>query len=742
MKRIQRILSASLFVLAACTPGPTGPVSPPQAAVAPVASASSATPPAAPAPVAENPLLHASTLPFQYPPFDKIHDSDYAPAFEAGMADQLKEVAAITHNSEPPTFENTIVALERSGALLTRTSKVFFNLNAANTDDLMQKVETDMAPKLAAHQDAILLDPALFARVDAVYQQRDKLGLDAESAQLLDRYEKMFVRAGARLSDADKATLKKMNEELSTLTTRFRQNVLKATKNGAVVVDDVKELDGLSQEQIGAAAEAAKARGLAGKWVITLQNTTIQPPLEQMNNRALRERVFKASVARGDGGPEDTTAAVAQIVELRAKKAALLGYPNFAAWSLAEETAQTPEAVNKMLGELGPAALTKAKEEARDIQKQIDSDVKATHAKPLKLEPWDWAYYAAKVRKAHYDVDDAEVKPYFEMNRVLQDGVFYAAHELYGLTFQERKDLPVYQPDVRVYEVHDSDGSVVGLLLLDYFKRDNKQGGAWMDTLVDQSTLLGQKPVVINNLNIPKPADGQPALLTFDEVTTMFHEFGHALHGLLSATKYPTLSGINVPPDFGEFPSQFNEMWTRDPSVLAHFAKNYTTGAPMPKALFDKVLKAQNYGQGYATLEYVEAAMLDQSWHQIPAAKAPPAAKVMAFEADALKADHVAYAPVPPRYHTTYFNHIFGGGYEAAYYAYIWSEVLARDAGEWFREHGGLTRANGDRLRAMVLSRGRTKEPSVLFHDFYGKAPDIKPLLEYRGLTLPTTKKK
>jgi peptidyl-dipeptidase Dcp len=733
VKTTRPILTAALLLLAACTPGPSTTVTPPPPAAVPAAPASSSA--AIPAPAHVNPLLQASTLPYQYPPFDKIQDADFRPAFEEGMAAQRKEIDAIAHQAQAPTFDNTIVAMERSGQLLTRTSRIFNNLNASNTNDTMEKVETDMAPKLAAHQDAILLDPALFARVDALYQQRDKLGLDPESAQLLDRYERTFLRAGAKLADQDKATLKKINEELSSLTTQFRQNVLKATKNGAVVVDDVKELDGLSQEQIGAAAEAAKARGLEGKWVITLQNTTIQPPLEQMNNRALRERVFKASMARGVGGPEDTTSIIARIVELRAKKAALLGYPNYAAWSLAEETAGTTAAVNKMLGELAPAALAKAKQEAAELQKFIDAEAKAKKTKPFKLEPWDWAYYEAKVRKARFDLDDALVKPYFEMNRVLQDGVFYAAHELYGITFQERKDLPVYHPDVRVFEVREGNGTVIGLLLLDYFKRDNKQGGAWMDNFVDQSTLLDQRPVVTNNLNVPKAAAGQPALLTFDEVTTMFHEFGHALHGLLSASKYPLLSGTNVPPDFVEFPSQFNEMWTRDPKVIAHFAKHYVTGEPIPKALLDKVIASQGFGQGYATLEYLEAAMLDQSWHQIEPGKTPAADKVVAFDDQALAAAHVQYAPVPPRYHSTYFSHVFAGGYESAYYAYIWSEVLARDAGAWFNQRGGLTRANGDAFRAGILSRGRTQEPSVLFRTFYGKDPEIQPLLDYRGLS-------
>ncbi len=728
--------------LAACGSGaqaPAAATAPPTVAAAPAAPPPAPPPPAPPSPPAPevNPFLQPSALPFHLPPFDKIKDADYAPAFEAGMAEQRKESDTIARDSDPPTFDNTIVALERTGRTLTRVQKAFSNLNASNTDDAMEKVEAEMAPKLAAHQDAILLDAALFARVDAVYQRRGELGLDPESAQLVERYEDTFVRAGARLSEADKATLKKLNEELSSLSTRFRQNVLAATKDGAVVVDDVHQLDGLSQEQIGAAAEAAKARGLDGQWVIGLQNTTIQPPLAQMKNRALRERVFRASVMRGRGGATDNTGVVSRIVELRAKKAALLGYPNFAAYALSEETAGTPAAVNRILDQLAPVALTKAREEAAGIQAQIRADARAAHSSPFTLAPWDWAFYAQQVRKVRFSFDDAQVKPYFEMNRVLQDGVFFAAHELYGITFTERHDLPVYQPDVRVFEVRDADGSTIGLLLLDYFKRDSKQGGAWMDTFVDQSTLLGDKPVVINNLNVPRPAPGAPALLTFDDVTGMFHEFGHGLHGLLSAVKYPLLSGAGVPPDFAEFPSQFNEMWSREPAVLAHFAKHYQTGEPLPRALLDKILAAKDYGQGYATLEYLAASLVDQSWHQIPLASVPPAARVMAFEDAALARHRVAYPPVPPRYHTTYFSHVFAGGYEAGYYAYIWSEVLARDAGAWFHAHGGLSRAAGDTFRARILSRGRTKEPSVLFEEFYGHPPDIKPLLEYRGLTLP-----
>jgi peptidyl-dipeptidase Dcp len=726
MRYLPWILAIPFVALAACGPHPGGPQSKPATGTKTAG--------------VENPFFHESTLPYYMPPFDKIKDADFMPAFEKGMADERQEIQAIAHDSAPPTFDNTIVAMERSGRLLTRVSKAFMNLNTSNTDEAMQKIETEMAPKLAAQRDAILLDPALFARVDAVYQKRAELGLDPESAQLLERYERMFVRAGARLSATDKAKLKKINQELSKLTTRFRQNVLAATKDGAVVVSDAKQLDGLSAEQIGAAAQAAKARGLDGKWVISLQNTTIQPPLAQLKNRALRRRIFEASVARANGGAHDNTAIISKIVELRAEKAVLLGAPTYAAWALAEETAGTPEAVHGMLAQLAPAALAKAKQETADIKRQIEAAAKADKVEPIELEPWDWAFYAQRARQASFDFSDDQVKPYFEMNRVLKDGVFYAANALYGITFKQRKDLPVYDPDVRVFEVFNADGSSIGLLLLDYYKRDNKQGGAWMDNFVDQSFLLDRKPVIINNLNISKPAPGKPALLTFDEVTTMFHEFGHGLHGLFSAVKYPLLSGTNVPPDFVEFPSQINEMWAREPAVLAHFAKHYKTGAPMPQALLDKVLKSQTYGQGYATLEYLEAAMLDQAWHMLAPGKAPKPAAVMAFEQQALAADQVAYPPVPPRYHSPYFTHIFNIGYQAAYYAYIWSEVLARDGGAWFHAHGGMTRANGDAFRAKILSKGRTEEPSVLFEHFYGGKPDIKPLLEYRGLTLPESK--
>jgi len=683
----------------------------------------------------DNPFAQPSPLPYQLPPFDRIHDSDYRPAFIAGMAAQRAEVDTIAHDPQPPSFGNTIVALERSGRLLDRVSTAFFVLNQSNGDDEMLKIESEMAPKLAEHQDAISLDPALFVRIESLYRQRTQLTLDPESRQLLERYHAQFLRAGARLSDSDKQQLRKFNQQLSSLTTQFRQNVLKATRDGAVVIEEPALLKGLSAEQIGAAASAAKARGLDGKWVIALQNTTTQPVLDQLQDRSLRQRIYQASISRCNGGSNDNTHIIAQIVKIRAERARLLGYANHAAYTLEDETAATPKAADDMLRQVNGAALQSARQEAADIQRDIDTEAAAAHRGGFKLQPWDWQYYSEQVRKAKYDFDVAQVRPYFELNRVLQDGVFYVAHELYGLTFKERHDLPLYQADVRVFEVFDADGSPLALFLGDYYARDNKQGGAWMNNLVAQSKLLGFQAVVANNLNIPKPAAGAPTLLTFDEVTTLFHEFGHALHGMFSNVEYPLLSGTNVPPDFVEYPSQFNEMWAREPSVVAHFARDYQSGKPMPQALLEQVIAAQKFDQGYLTTEYTDAAQIDMAWHEITPAQAPAAGEVMAFEDAALKRDGADYAPVPPRYHSPYFLHIFAGdSYAAGYYAYLWSEILARDTGAWIHSHGGLTRANGDYLRTKILSRGRTMEPGVLFQQFYGGPPDIKPLLEYRGL--------
>ena len=689
--------------------------------------------------MAANPFAEPSTLPFQLPPFDRIHDSDYLPAFEAGMSAQLREVAAIAHNPQPPTFENTIVALERSGQLLDRVQTTFSNLNACNTDPQMQRIDTEMSPRLTAQRDAIFLDPALWTRVDALYAKRAALHLDPESLQLLTRYHTLFVRAGARLSPENQARLRELNKQISSLSTRFKQNVLKATTEGAVVVDNAADLDGLSKEQIGAAAQAATARGLQGKWLIALQNTTNQPMLAQLTNRALRERIYKASINRATGGATDNRPVIAQLVKLRAERAALLGYPSHAAYELEDESAGTPEAVRDMIGQVAPSALARAREEAADMQKLIDAQAAAAGTARFALQPWDWFFYAEQVRKARYAFDQASVAPYLELDHVLKDGVFYAAHQLYGLTFKERHDLPVYHKDVRVFEVYDADGKPLALFLADYFARDNKQGGAWMTGYVAQSRLFQRKPVVANHLNIPKPQPGQPVLLTFDEVTTMFHEFGHAVHGMLSNVHYPLLSGTAVPRDFVEYPSQYNEMWAREPAVVANYARHYKTGQPMPPELLAKVLAAQKFNQGYATTEYLEAALLDQAWHQITAAHAPDAQHVPAFEVAALKASGLDYPPVPPRYHSTYFSHIFESGYSAGYYAYLWSEVLARDTGQWFHTHGGMTRANGDYLREHVLARGRSEDPQVLFRDFYGRGPDIAPLLEYRGLASNVT---
>jgi peptidyl-dipeptidase Dcp len=685
----------------------------------------------------ENPFARESTLPYRLPALDQIKDSDFQPALLAGMAVQRQEIDAIAKSSAAPTFENTIVAMERSGELLTRVSAVFGNLTASNTNPVLEALQTEMSPKLSAHSDAIYLDPALYARVRTLYEQRASLKLDPESLRLLERTHTNFVRAGARLNDADKTRLKQLNEQISKLTTEFRQTVLKGVNGAAVVVDNRAELDGFTDEQIAVAAEAAKERKLDGKYVIALLNTTTQPSLSQLKNRALRERIYRASTSRGLGGEFDTTGLVTEIVKLRADRAALLGYSSHAAYVLEDETALNAGAVNKMLSELAPAAVANAKREAADIQALIDSQAKAGGAASFELEPWDWDFYAEQVRKARYSYDESQVRPYFEMNRVLVDGVLFAAHELYGLSFKERKDLPKYQEDVRVFEVFDSDGSPHGLFLVDWYARSNKRGGAWMSSFVEQARLLGTQPIVVNNLNIPKPPAGQPTLLTSDEVNTAFHEFGHALHGLFSNVQYPQFSGTNVPRDFVEYPSQYNEMWMTDPRVLANYSRHYQTGAPMPRALLDKVIEARKFNQGYATTEYLAAAILDQAWHQLPAGKTPARADVAKFEADALKAAGIHFAPVPPRYRTTYFSHTFASpiGYSAGYYAYIWSEVLARDTEHWFDTHGGLKRENGDMLRRKVLSRGFSTDALTMFQDFYGKAPEIGPLLEARGLS-------
>src|SRR5438477_8183039 len=675
---------------------------------------------------AANPFFSESTLPFHAPPFDKIKDSDYAPAIEEGMKNQLVEIDAIANNPAAPTFANTLEAMERSGALLTRVTKVFFNLTTANTSDTLQKIKADEAPKLAAHSDAIFLNAKLFARVKALYDSRDALKLDPESHYLVERYFKAFVRSGALLSETDKETLRGLNQEEAKLTTKFEDDVLAETNSGALVIDNKADLDGLPEDAIAAAAERAKERGLTGKWVLALQNTTQQPAMTYLKNRAMRERLFQASESRGNhGGENDTKAIVARLAQLRPQHAKLLGHPDYATFTLDDQMAKTPQSAEKLLTGIVPATTAKARDEAARMQKLIDAEKGG-----FKLGPADWEYYAEKVRKAEYDLDDSQIKPYFELEHVLHDGVFFAANKLYGITFKERKDLPVYQPDVRVFEVFDANGKSLALFYADYFQRSNKDGGAWQDSFVDQSSLLGKRPVVINVANFTKPPAGQPALLSFDDVTTMFHEFGHALHAMFANIRYPMLGGVSR--DFVEFPSQFNEHWALDPTVFANYAKHYQTGKPMPQALVDKIKRSRTFNQGYATTEYVSAALLDMAWHSLPADA--PLQDVNGFEAASLKRFQVDLPQVPPRYHTTYFSHIWDGGYSAGYYAYLWSEVLDDDAFYWFKEHGGLTRANGQRFREMVLSKGGTVDAATLYRNFRGRDPNVEALLEERGL--------
>ena len=715
-----RLALALAVALGATAPAFANPVA---AAAAPAATPASA-----------NPFFSESPLPLHYPQFDKIQDSDFAPAFDAGMKQQMEEVEAIANNKAKPTFENTIIAMEKSGAILDRATTVFFSLSGADTNDARKKLQAEYSAKFAAHSDAINLNGKLFKRVEALYNNREKLGLDAEGVRLVERYYDNLVRAGAKLSDADKAKMKAMNAELAELGTKFSQNVLAEVNASYIVVDDAKELDGLSAEQIAAAAEAAKARNLDGKYVIALLNTTGQPALTNLTNRELRQKIYEASISRGSkGGEYDNTALVSRIMKLRANKAALMGHPNFASYGLGNQTAKTPEAVNGMLGQLAPAAVANAKREAADLQAMIDAEQKAAGKPTFKLEPWDWAFYSEKVRQAKYNFDESQLKPYFEMKSVLEDGVFFAAGKEFGLSFKQRTDLPVYHPDVTVYDVFNEDGSQLAIFIFDPYARASKRGGAWMNSYVSQSELTGDLPVVANHLNIPKPPAGQPTLLTWDEVTTTFHEFGHALHGMFSNVKYPTFSGTSVPRDFVEFPSQVNEMWADEPTILANYAKHYQTGAAMPQALLDKVIAAAKFNQGFMTTEYLGAALLDQRWHQISADQVPEAKDVLAFERKALEDSGIYYAPVPPRYRTTYFSHIMGG-YSAGYYAYIWSEVLDANTQKWFRDNGGLTRANGDRFRQTLLSRGGSVDAMQLFRDFAGHEPQIEPLLEKRGL--------
>jgi peptidyl-dipeptidase Dcp len=617
--------------------------------------------------------------------------------------------------------------MEKTGVLLNRVSAVLNGVTGANTNPTLEKLQEIEAPKLAAHQDAINLDAKLFQRVATIYKARESLGLDAESLRLVEYDYQQFVIAGANLSDADKDRLKKLNEEESTLSNAFRNKLLTATKDAAYATTEKSALAGLSAAQISGAAELAKDRKKEG-WVLAMQNTTQQPSLVGLSERATRQAVFEASWTRAErGDANDTRATIARLARLRAEKAKLLGFDNYAAWKLQDQMAKTPENALKFMDGLVPAATGKAAGEAKDIQDVID-----TQKGGFKVQPWDWNFYAEQVRKAKYDLDEAQVRPYFELNNVLQNGVFYAANQLYGLTFKERKDIPVWNADVRVFEVFDADGKPLALFYCDYYKRDNKNGGAWMDSFVQQSKLLGTVPVVFNVANLPKPAEGEPALISFDDVTTMFHEFGHALHGMFAATVYPSLSGTSVPRDFVEFPSQFNEHWATYPAIFDHYAKHYKTGAAMPAELAAKIKKAHDFNQGYALTEILAAAELDMQWHTLPVSAGLEVPD--AFEKAALEKKHLTVSYVPPRYRSSYFSHIWGGGYAAGYYAYLWSEMLDDDAFQWFVDHGGLTRANGDRFRAMVLSRGNTEDLAKMYAAWLGTAPDIKPMLKYRGL--------
>ena len=674
----------------------------------------------------DNPFARPSRLLYQAPPFDRIRNLDYQAAIEEGMRRQRAEFDSIALQQTPPTFENTIVALERSGDLLTRALKVFGAVVQANTNDTLQQVQTDEAPKLAAHTDAMYLEPRLFRRVHSVFERRASLGLTVEQNALVERYHRDFVRAGAQLSEGAKDRLRTLNQEEARLSTEFENKLLAATQAGALVVDDRAQLEGMSEPEIAAAAEVAKERGLRSKYVIALQNTTQQPAQASLANRDVRQRLFEASTQRADrGDSNDTRATVRRLAALRIERANLLGFPTFAAFALGNQMARTPEAAIGLVTKLVPPATRKARAEAAKMQALIDRQKGG-----FKLAPWDWQYYAERVRQAEYNLDEEQLKPYLSLDRVLQDGVFFAANRLYGLTFKERKDLPVYHPDVRVFEVFDQDGKSMALFYADFFKRDNKGGGAWMDSFVDPSGLNGTRPVVYNVANFTKPAPGRPALLTFDDVTTMFHEFGHALHGLFAHVQYPTL--LNTPRDFVEFPSQFNEHWALEPTVFARYARHYQTGAVMPQELVDRIKKSRTFNQGFATTEYLAAALLDLAWHSLP--KGTPEQDVESFERQALARYRVDVPEVPPRYRTPYFAHIWGGGYSASYYAYLWSEVLDHDAYAWFTEHGGMTRENGQRYRDMILSRGSTADAGALYRDFRGRDPSIQPLLQERGL--------
>jgi peptidyl-dipeptidase Dcp len=674
-----------------------------------------------------NPLANRSDLPYELPPFDLIRDEHYLPAFYAGCEEQLAEVNAILE-SGAPTFENTIVALEKSGRMLFRVLSVFYNKSSADTNEAIDKIEEELAPKLSAHSDAINLNAELFARIEHVHASRHSLELDAESLWLIERYYRDFVHAGAKLGPSDREELKSLNEKLSKLGTKFSQNLLNDTNDLAVLVEDVSELDGLEPGQIDAAAAAAESRGHKGKWLITMVNFTGNPALASLTNRDLRERIMKASLSKGGrANDNDNRALLLEMVKLRAKRAHLMGFKSHAEYVLSDQTAGHPDRVHEMLRKIAPAAVTNARSEGAAIQEMIDGE-----NGNFELASWDWSLYTERVRLAKYNVDTAKFKPYFELERVLNDGVFWAATKLFGITFKPRSDLKAYHPEARVWEVNNEDGSALGLYIGDFYTRDSKRGGAWMSAFVEQNHLLGQLPVVFNNMNVPKPSEGTPTLLTFDETATLFHEFGHALHGLLSNVTYPRFSGTSVERDFVEFPSQVNEMWMLWPEVLANYAKHYETGEALPLEWVENLNRAETFNQGFETTSYLAAAVLDLAWHSLTVEDHVD--DVESFEAGAIAGYGLDYAPVHTRYRSTYFSHIFDGGYSAGYYGYIWSEVLDADTVDWFKANGGLTRSNGQRFRDSLLSRGGSTDSLGMFKTFTGHEAAIEPLLKRRGL--------
>jgi len=674
----------------------------------------------------QNPFFNVSSLPYHTPPFDQIQETDFLPALQAGMKEKRQEVLAIATNPEAATFLNTCEALEKSGQLLTRVSLVFNAMTSAHTSPYLQQVDEDIAPQLTALNDEIMLNRPLFSRIDQVYLQRNSL--DAESKRLVEVLWQRFQLAGANLPETQKQQLKALNQEAARLSTQFTNKLLAATKAGGLVVNDVQQLAGLSPSDLAVAQAAAAARGLENAWLLVLQNTTQQPALQSLEDRPTRQALFHAAMTRSEKNDDnDTRALVLRLAQVRAEQAKLLGFASFAAWQLQDQMAKTPDAAFAFMRNIVPAARARAEREAAAIQQTIDSQ-----QGNFTLGAWDWNFYAEQVRRAQYDLDESQIKPYFELNSVLEKGVFWAATQLYGIQFTQRHDLPVYHPDVQVYEIFDTDGSGMALFYTDFFKRDSKGGGAWMSNFVNQSTLLDEKPVIYNVCNYTKPANGEPALLSWDDVITLFHEFGHTLHGLFASQRYPSLSGTETPRDFVEFPSQINEHWASEPQVFRHFARHYQTGEAMPAALHEKIIRAGKFNKGYEMTELLAAALLDLHWHSLEGKT--PVQSVDAFEQQALRSDDIDLAAVPPRYRSSYFQHIWGGGYSAGYYAYIWTQMLADDGYQWFVEHGGLTRENGDIFRQKILSRGNSSDLKALYESWRGGAPQLEPMLKNRGL--------